>query len=305
MIKVSIIVPICNVDKYLEKCLESIRVQTLKEIEVICIDDGSTDTSRDITQKFVSSDSRFKLIAKPNAGYGHTMNLGLSKATGEYIGIIESDDFIDPLMFEKLYSKATEGNFEVVKSDYYLYWSNPERVESSTSLKQKNVFDIFPSIWSAIYKKSFLEKNQIRFLETPGASFQDTSFNFKVWACAKNYTLVHEKLVYYRQDNMNSSVKSSSKVFHICEEFAELDRFLLKKDSNFIRRQALCYLWNYRRLGTEGREQFFNVLKDVAINIFKKEDCLKLGFSFKQLFIFWSLVYIPPVFKLAVYVADD
>lgn len=305
MIKVSIIVPICNVDKYLEKCLESIRVQTLKEIEVICIDDGSTDTSRDITQKFVNLDSRFKLFAKPNAGYGHTMNLGLSKVTGEFIGIIESDDFIKPNMFESLYSKAKEGNFDVVKSDFSFYWSNPERIELAHSLNQKNVFDIIPSIWSAIYKRSFIEDNKIRFLETPGASFQDTGFSFKVWSLVKSYYLYPESFVFYRQDNMNSSVKSSSKIFNICDEFSELEKFLPTKGPNFFRRRALCYLWNYRRLGKDGREQFSKVMGEVSKNLFEQGHYLSAGFTPKQIGVLWLSAYLPPVFKFLVNLADE
>lgn len=305
MIKVSIIVPICNVDKYLEKCLESIRIQTLKEFEVICIDDGSTDTSGVIAQRFAESDSRFKLIAKPNSGYGHTMNLGLAKAIGEFVGIIESDDFIDPTMFEALYTKAINGDYDVVKSDHFLYWSNPERVVPSRSLEQKNVFDITPSIWSALYRRSFLEKNKIRFLETPGASFQDTGFNFKVWSCVKSYAILSQSFVYYRQDNVNSSVKSSSKVLNICEEFAELERFLPVKDLNFFRRRALCYLWNYRRLGCEGREQFISIMSSVSKKMFDQGDYLKAGFTMKQLGILWLSAYIPSIFKIVVNVADE
>lgn len=305
MIKVSIIVPICNVDKYLEKCLESIRLQTLKDIEVICIDDGSTDTSREIAQKFVDADSRFKLIAKPNAGYGHTMNVGLSNVTGEYVGIIESDDFIDLKMFESLYAKAIEGDFEVVKSDYFLYWSNPEIIIPSHSLNQKNVFDITPSIWTAIYKRTFLEQNCIKFLETPGASFQDTGFSFKIWSRAKKYYLFPKNFVYYRQDNANSSVKSSSKVFNICEEFEELERFLKIQDANFIRRRAICFLWNYRRLGKEGRNEFFRVLHSVSRNLFSNGEYINAGFTFKQIVVLWLAAYLPFIFKFVVNAADE
>ena len=94
MAKVSIIVPTYNVENYLVECLESIVNQTLKDIEIICIDDGSTDNSGKILDEYAQKDSRIKVIHKENAGYGKAMNLGLDNATGEYIGFVDSDDFV-------------------------------------------------------------------------------------------------------------------------------------------------------------------------------------------------------------------
>jgi glycosyltransferase involved in cell wall biosynthesis len=109
MPKVSIIVPIYNVEKYLRECLDSIVKQTLKDIEIVCVNDGSTDSSLDIIKEYAEKDERVKYIDKPNSGYGISMNQGLDKAQGEYIGIVESDDFIKPEMFEELYNLALVG----------------------------------------------------------------------------------------------------------------------------------------------------------------------------------------------------
>ena len=92
---VSLLVPICNVEKYLRQCLESAREQSLSNIEIICINDGSTDSSLDIINEYVEADPRFRVLDKPNSGYGDSMNKGLSMCTGEYVGILESDDFLD------------------------------------------------------------------------------------------------------------------------------------------------------------------------------------------------------------------
>jgi glycosyltransferase involved in cell wall biosynthesis len=108
MIKVSILVPICNVEKFLGKCLCSIVNQTLTDIEIICINDGSKDQSLEIIKKFVKDDQRIVVIDKPNSGYGDSMNKGMGIAKGEYIGIVESDDFINANMFDELYSLAKE-----------------------------------------------------------------------------------------------------------------------------------------------------------------------------------------------------
>ena len=100
MIKVSILMPACNVEKFLRECMDSVVGQTLKDIEIICIDDGSKDSTGDILDDYAEQDERVKVIHKPNSGYGHSMNVGLQHATGEYIGIIETDDFADLDMFE-------------------------------------------------------------------------------------------------------------------------------------------------------------------------------------------------------------
>ena len=120
MAKISIIVPIYNAEKYLEQCLQSIKNQTLKDIEVICVDDGSTDSSPQIMDRFQNEDQRFKVIHKSNGGNGHSMNTGLAAATGEYIGCVEADDYIENNMFEKIISiKYDVANNELEKFDDY------------------------------------------------------------------------------------------------------------------------------------------------------------------------------------------
>lgn len=274
-VKVSIVVPIYNVEKYLRQCLDSIANQTLKEIEVICVNDGSTDTSPAIIQEYVKKDSRFKCIDKPNTGYGNSMNRGFDLACGEYIGIVESDDYADPDMFESLYNQAHKHNLDAIKSGYYLYYSRPKeknikqvivspaldrkticpREDFSAKMEMVEFYNIKPTIWSAIYKRSFLNENGIRCNETPGASFQDTGFNFKVWACANRIQLTSAAYLHYRQDNEGSSVNSGGKVFCVCDEYAEIERFL--QEHPMYRGKLECiknrlkydtYMWNYERL---------------------------------------------------------
>ena len=99
---VSILVPCYNVEKYIHQCMDSIISQTLKDIEIICINDGSKDNTLSILKEYADKDKRIVIIDKSNSGYGDSMNQGLKKANGEYIGIVESDDFVEPNMFETL-----------------------------------------------------------------------------------------------------------------------------------------------------------------------------------------------------------
>ena len=275
MPKVSILVPICNVEKFLDKCLSSIVNQTLKDIEIICINDGSKDSSIEIIKRFALQDSRIVVIDKPNSGYGDSMNKGLDIATGEYIGIVESDDFAEKEMFEELYSLGIAHNADVVKSNFNMYWEKPEKIVFLDNLKVKQIvvngdvkeklFWGMPAIWSAIYKKRFLDDNNIRFLNTPGASYQDTSFKFKTTALADKIVLTPNAYLNYRQDNINSSVKNASreKVLMVHKEYKEIIAFV--KLHKLDKLKIVCYtqmlqgyLWNYKRLAKDDKKWYFH-----------------------------------------------
>ncbi len=134
MCKVSILVPVYNVEAYLPKCLDSLIGQTLREIEIICIDDGSTDRSGEILDEYAEKDKRIRVVHQDNGGYGKAMNAGLHFAQGEYIGVVESDDFAAPEMFSQLYKAAVQNRAQIVKSNYYRYWDKPkEKIKKEKS----------------------------------------------------------------------------------------------------------------------------------------------------------------------------
>ncbi|SFI08365.1 Glycosyl transferase family 2 [Pseudobutyrivibrio sp. OR37] len=228
--KLSVLVPIYNVEKYLDQCLKSLHLQTLKDMEILCINDGSTDGSKSIIEKYVKLDERFRLIDKYNTGYGNTMNVGLDEANGEYIGIVESDDYIDSDMFEKLLTIAEESGADVVKSNFYYYSDFDESSiieelvnelplnKNVNPIKEQKAFLLMQTIWSALYKADFLKSNNVRFHETPGASFQDVSFVFQVFANANNVFFTDKAYYHYRITNPNSSVKMENKLDKLCGE---------------------------------------------------------------------------------------
>lgn len=125
--KISIVIPVYNVEKYLKQCLDSAVNQTLLEIEIICVDDGSTDNSGSILDEYAQKDTRIKVIHKENAGYGKAMNDGLAKATGEYFAVLESDDFIVKDAYEIFYREAKLHDADIVRSDYFDYSTNSNR----------------------------------------------------------------------------------------------------------------------------------------------------------------------------------
>lgn len=275
---VSLLVPVYNVEKYLPECIDSALAQTLKDIEIICIDDGSTDTSATILDEYGSKDPRIQVIHKPNSGYGASMNRGLDAATGEFIAILESDDIMLPQALETLHNLATSFDVDAVKGNFNFYWSKPDKRTEPFDLVRRadcgHVVDVIddpyifhqkPSIWSGLYKRSFLAEHNIRFLETPGASYQDTSFAFKAYAAAKKIAFTQDAIINYRQDNESSSVNNRGKIFCVCEEYAEIERWLksLPCDDRAhllfpteLTAKYDSYMWNYVRLAPEFRLDF-------------------------------------------------
>lgn len=194
---VSVIAPIYNAQPYLTQCLQSIVGQTHEELEIILLNDGSKDDSLEVMQQFAAQDSRIKVIDKQNQGYGATCNRGLAEATGTWISIVEPDDWIEPTMYADMLAFAAQfaksgTPLDIVKTPYWRIWlpDTPQQRKLNCSYKNrihppKQPFAIadaahllchHPSIWSAIYRKSFLDEHGIRFREIPGAGWADNPF---------------------------------------------------------------------------------------------------------------------------------
>ncbi|MBD5522367.1 MAG: glycosyltransferase [Lachnospiraceae bacterium] len=152
--------------------------QGLRDIEILSIDAGSTDGTLEILEEYAVSDERIRIIHSDKRSYGYQVNLGIESAKGEYIGIVETDDIINPNMYERLYNIAISQNLpELAMQDYYL--------------------------WAGIYQKDFIK--DIRLSETPGATFQDTGFIYQVLSKADRAMYIADELYYYRQTKGNSS----------------------------------------------------------------------------------------------------
>ena len=271
----SILVPVCNVETYLPQCLDSILAQAFRDFEVICIDDGSSDNSPAILDNYARRDPRIRVVHKKNSGYGHSMNVGLSMATGEFIGIVESDDFITPDMYEILINTIRRLQVPYVRCLWFDYWSEENMHPSSSCLctGQKDaskasplactaIFHEHAGIWAGIYTRAWLEKNDIRFLETPGASYQDSSFFFKVLAQCGEMGFVPRPLLYYRQSNPNASMKSRQKAFCAFDEITEMRRYAqhhlagnMQLNDILFHRAFSFFLWTFYRVSRTWKRQ--------------------------------------------------
>ena len=271
---VSVLVPVCNVEKYLGKCIESLLRQTLTNIEIICIDDGSTDNSPEILDWYADQADNLTVIHKPNSGYGASMNLGLAKARGKYIGIVESDDFAEKDMFERLYLEAEHCQADVAWANMYFhvggkdkYFENLARTPYGQIFTWREcpaIFYTMPAIWSGLYRTDFLREHGIDFLETPGASYQDTGFRFKAMISAERMCSLREALLHYRYDNPNASVKSSGKIFCVSDEYEAIWDYVRNHGKGCVGvgpyvayQQFESYRWNLARLDYPAQQQFF------------------------------------------------
>lgn len=208
MTKVSVIVSVYNVEKYLRKCIESLVGQTLKDIEIILVNDGSTDGSQKIIDQFMSQYDNIKCINKKNGGAAESRNMGMLQATGEYIGFMDSDDYIESEMFECMYNKAKENDYDVVECNLHHEFPDgsidTEECEQYTDIGQllmngRNV------VWNKIYKREWLLASGVTF--PVGYIYEDLAFYSKLVANIRSIAYVKPAFYYYvqRKDSINRS----------------------------------------------------------------------------------------------------
>lgn len=242
MPKVSIIMPSLNVEKYIRECIESVINQTLEDIEIIVIDAGSTDGTLEVLNKYAIEDERIKIINSKKKSYGYQLNLGIGLAQGEYVGIVETDDFIVPDMYETLYNIALENDVDFIKgyaSQFYTIEKKEKyTVNCNNFFIEENIGNIVinPSImpslflkdrflWLGLYKKEFIKN--IKLNETSGAAFQDVGFQLQILSKATKAMYIDKLVYFYRQDNENSSIYNKKSFSYIINEYKANITYLL------------------------------------------------------------------------------
>ena len=206
---VSIIVPVYNSSAYLERCLVSLKRQSMKQLEFILIDDGSTDISPQILNRFSASDSRFCVITQKNTGVAGARNMGLLHAKGVYIGFVDADDYISPDMFELMYNRIVSTESDLAICGYTKVWPNGEEgtdlvwddeVLNVPGMEMHNFylkyFSKSPTLWNKLYRRELIEKHKISFDLTHG---EDVLFNLRVLPFLKRVCVLSHALYYYVQ----------------------------------------------------------------------------------------------------------
>lgn len=231
MFKVSVIIPVYNTEKYLVDCLESVVNQTLQDLEVVLINDGSTDDSLKIMEMYQAKYAdRIQLISRENGGQAVARNMAIPLCRGEYIGFVDSDDYIEPEMYERMYVKAKETDADYVECDYVNVKLNENgeqeriadygsRVRAYTSKKDMFI-DPMLAPWNKLYRTELLKKSNVFFPE--GLIYEDTSFCLKSISFINNFAFVPEKYVvhFYRGSSTMNGNKSQkvADIFKVLED---------------------------------------------------------------------------------------
>lgn len=226
--KVSVIVPVYNVYPYLDKCLNSLVNQTLKDIEIIVVNDGSTDNSQDIIDKYQKKYPNIKAFTKKNSGLSDTRNFGIKHATGEYLAFVDSDDYVDETMYEKMYEKAKTCDYDIVTSDInYVY---PNKVVKLITDPKKDTMDIkklfiafYPTVCTKIFKKNLFKKNKLEFKS--GVWYEDVEFMYRLLPYINSVGKVDEAFYNYVQREKSITSTVSSKIYDYVNNFNGLVDF--------------------------------------------------------------------------------
>ncbi len=227
---VSVIVPVYNAERFLDQCLLSIRNQSGCDLEVICVNDGSTDRSPEILRRHSAEDSRVRVVDKENGGYGSACNRGLAEARGEWVSIVEPDDWIEPGMYGDMlsFARTFDSHVDIVKTPWWNIndWDCPGadqyrtgsplplRLSQSTRpfslCDHPELIEYHPSIWSALYSRSFMLDKAIRFIEYPGAGWADNPFLIDTLCQAGSIAYLDKAYYCYRLDPPGSTRNHST-----------------------------------------------------------------------------------------------
>lgn len=241
--KVSVIVPVYNVEKYLEKCLDTLSGQTLEDIEIICVNDGSKDSSPEILQKYAQKDSRIKIINKQNEGLSAARNDGLKAASGEFVGYVDSDDWVDLNFYEKLYTAAKKYDAEIAcgniircgnRATKYKVKFEKEELFTDNLQKLKAVkIPKYNYVWNKIYKRESLLKLNLEF--PVGRFYEDICWSIKAVYYLNGLVTVPDSAYFYRRNPFSIvSTKSPKHVADAMQSEKEMIEFAEEKNLDIL-----------------------------------------------------------------------
>ncbi|MFS0822737.1 glycosyltransferase [Bacillus sp. 1P02SD] len=329
--KISIIVPIYNMERYLERCLNSLLSQTFTDFDVIAVDDGSTDRSLEILKNYAKKDNRISVVSKPNGGVSSARNKGISIANGQYIGFVDPDDWVDRDMYESMYSVASKENIDIVMCSYMREFGNhskqkvynvPEKVlyfgeevkENITrrlvgplqeEIANPELLDAWGTVWSKLYKSEIIKENNICFQDLKEiGSNEDTLFNIEATFYANSFIFLNKPFYHYWRANDTSvtTVYKPELLKQFKTLYTKMEAFLIEKNTDYIFHEALNNRICLNTLGiglntvSKGNKESF-----IAKN--KNLHSILNDYKIKQSFNSFDLKYFSPLWKVFFYFA--
>lgn len=314
--KVSVVIPVYNTYPFLRQCLDSVVNQTLKELEIIIVNDGSPDNSINIIKEYAERDKRIIVIDQPNGGVGNAINNGIAIATGEYLAELDSDDYVDINMYEELYAVVTAHDLDIAISNYRWFTINGDKMETwqggflssnhwynvVLSAKEHFEHDVFDKralcyTWTSLYRTTFLHDNNIRWNEKARA-YNDNGFWIQTRTLAKRLMYINKTYYNYRSDNPGSSVKNFNKFSQdLLWEFKFIAEYITKNDLWDMVKTHYVINWMrnilYFILPNLPQEQFRKYITE-AQNILKicpnNNDIVKDDFSYEHEWILFNKI---------------
>ena len=292
--KVTVIMYVKNGAPYFRQSLNSVVGQTLQDIEVLIVDGGSTDGTLEIAREMSQKDSRVRVLSSIRGSVGAQLNMGIMAARGDYIGIVESDDYILPQMYEREYNYAREMGFpDVLRADNYIFWGEGEKevrirtrishddsIYGSLLSAERNPQKILigGSFWTGIYKCKFLKDYSIFANESDGAAYQDFSFLFQASVMADTVCFMKDAFYCYRKDNPQSSCNNPIGLHLIEDEYAFLKERMIQREiwEKYARYYYLWkirnYRWFYRNLDQAGKKAVIPLMYESIGNDFREDN---------------------------------
>lgn len=230
MPKVSVVVPIYNVEKYIKKCLDSLVNQTLQEIQIILVNDGSTDESGNIAKEYASKyTNKIIYLEKENGGLSDARNFGMRYTEGEYIAFLDSDDYVENTMYEEMYNKALQENSDYVECDFL--WEYPDKTKKDKRNSYNNKKEMLTNVrvvaWNKLIKREILEKNNISFPK--GLRYEDIEFTYKLIPYLNKVSYVDKEFVHYVQRNNSIANVQNERTAEVFTIFDNIIKYYQEK----------------------------------------------------------------------------
>ena len=284
-IKVSVIIPVYNAGDFLRPALDSVIAQTLREIEIICVDDGSTDGSLDVLKEYQKADERIRIVTETNAGPALARNNGIRRARGEYIAFLDADDFYEQEMLEKMYESAKKDDLDIVITDYDVYNGHKREFTKAAPAEHEEIFNggavtsknehpdsIFSSTngaaWNKLFRTSFIIEKNLQFL-TEVKMYEDVYFVITALAFAGRVGKINKILLHHRIYSEQARTRHFAKYFkQIPDIYAKIKEFLMSYGMyaplsfSFTNFSASHCFKIYNILNAEGKEEFWDVLHE-------------------------------------------
>ena len=289
IIKFSIIIPVYNVEKFLPECLDSIIAQTFSDFEVICMNDGSTDNSLEILQKYANKDSRFKVISQENQGQGIARNKAIDIAQGRYLLFVDPDDFIEPNTLEKIYEKFQQTDVDIIQFNFstckengrhssiksfkkrmhkeFHYSIKDNEIYNWRNIKKKNLEEMSLCVWDKAYKMNLIKANNIRL--APNKHGEDHIFSISSNLLADKILYINKAFYHYRTRLGSAVNKASDDNFCIFDNIALLKNFLTTNNLfneyrvSFEEYVSTVLSWHFANIPTESVEKYLNKCKNI------------------------------------------